>query len=126
MDNLENVEICAITTDGGTSSDATSFQDINVYYIDEDMQLKSHCLAVTENREAHTLYHTAVNYKQNVNEVLNNFGINCKVDKTVADNENKMRAAFHNKEQTGCLMHIIHSSVTEGYKQTTVVRETIV
>ena len=49
MDNLENAEICAITTDGGTSSDATSFQDINVYYIDEDMQLNSHCLAVTEN-----------------------------------------------------------------------------
>ena len=118
---LENVEFCAITTDGGTSSDATSFQDTNVHYINEEMQLKSHCLAVTENREAHT----AVNYRGNVDEVLTDFGIKSKVVKTVTDNENKMRSAFNDEERSGCLAHIIHSSITEGYKQTTVVKEVI-
>jgi len=89
-ETLEDIEFCAVTTDGGTSSDATSFQDTNVHYIDKEMMMRSHCLAVTENREAHT----AVNYRQNVDEVLEEFGIKEKVVKTVTDNENKMRAAW--------------------------------
>ena len=120
-DALESIEFCAITTDGGTSSDATSFQDTNVHYIDEDWQLKSHCLAVTENKEAHT----AVNYRQNVDEVLDEFAIKGKVVKAVIDNENKMKASFDKKERTGCMAHIIHSSVSEGYKKATVVKEVI-
>ena len=79
------------STDGGTSSDATSFQDTNVHYIDKDMELKSHCLAVTENKEAHT----AVNYRGNVDNVLEEFEVKTKVVKTVTDNENKVKAALY-------------------------------
>ena len=110
--NLENVEYCALTTDGGTSSNATSFQDTNVHYIDNDLFLQSHCLAVEENKEAHT----AENYRENTDDVVKQFGIEEKIVKTVTDNENKMKAAFSKKERTGCMSHILHSSVIEGFK----------
>ena len=77
------------------------------------MRLKSHCLAVTENKESHT----AANYRENVDEVTEEFGIKEKIVKTVTDNENKMKAAFDDEERTGCMAHIIHNSVTNGFKQ---------
>ena len=120
-ESLEEIEFCAVTTDGGASSDATSFQDTNVHYIDKEMNMKSHCLAVTENKEAHT----AVNYRQNVDDVLDEFGIKEKVVKTITDNENKMRAAFSDEERSGCVAHILHSSITEGYKKTNEVKDVI-
>ena len=61
--------------------------------------MRSACLAVTENKEAHT----AENYRSNVDEVLEDFKIKEKVLKTVTDNENKMRAAFDDDERSGCL-----------------------
>ena len=85
------------------------------------MELRSACLAVTENKEAHT----ADNYRDNVDEVLEDFKIKEKVVKTVTDNENKMRAAFDDDERSGCLAHIIHSSVSEGFKQVPEVKDVI-
>ena len=75
------------------------------------MELRSACLAVTENKEAHT----ADNYRDNVDEVLEDFKIK----------ENKMRAAFDDDERSGCLAHIIHSSVSEGFKQVPEVKDVI-
>ena len=83
--------------------------------------MRSACLAVTENKEAHT----ADNYRDNVDEVLEDFKIKEKVVKTVTDNENKMRAAFDDDERSGCLAHIIHSSVSEGFKQVPEVKDVI-
>ena len=83
--------------------------------------MKSACLAVTENKEAHT----AENYRSNVDEVLEDFQIKQKVVKTVTDNENKMRAAFNDDERSGCLAHIIHNSVTEGIKKTPEIKAVI-
>ena len=83
--------------------------------------MRSACLAVTENKEAHT----AQNYRGNVDEVLEDFKIKDKVVKTVTDNENKMRAAFNDDERSGCLAHIIHNSVTEGIKQTPEIKDVI-
>ena len=85
------------------------------------MEMKSACLAVTENKEAHT----AENYRSNVDEVLEDFQIKQKVVKTVTDNENKMRAAFNDDERSGCLAHIIHNSVTEGIKKTPEIKAVI-
>ena len=96
-------------------------QDTNVHYIDQDMRLKSHCLAVTENKESHT----AANYRENVDEVTEEFGIKEKIVKTVTDNENKMKAVFDDEERTGCMAHIIHNSVTNGFKQVEEVKELI-
>ena len=73
--------------------------------------MRSACLAVTENKEAHT----ADNYRDNVDEVLEDFKIK----------ENKMRAAFDDDERSGCLAHIIHSSVSEGFKQVPEVKDVI-
>ena len=83
--------------------------------------MRSACLAVTENKEAHT----AENYRSNVDEVLEDFEIKEKVVKTVTDNENKMRAAFDDDERSGCLAHIIHNSVTEGIKKTPEIKAVI-
>ena len=41
------------------------------------------------------------------------------------DNENKMRAAFDDEERSECVAHILHSSITEGYKKITEVKEVI-
>ena len=78
------------------------------------MKLRSKCLAVNENKEAHT----AENYRANYDDVLEDFGVEGKVVKTITDNENKMKSSFLDEERSGCMAHIIHSSVTEGYKQT--------
>ena len=48
-----------------------------------------------------------------------------KVVKTITENENKMRAAFDDEERSGCVAHILHSSITEGYKKITEVKEVI-
>ena len=48
-----------------------------------------------------------------------------KVVKTITDNENKMRAAFDDEERSECVAHILHSSITEGYKKITEVKEVI-
>lgn len=60
-----------------------------------------------------------------MDEVTEEFGIKEKVVKTVTDNENKMKAAFDDEERTGCMAHIIHNSVTNGFKQVTEVKELI-
>ena len=36
-----------------------------------------------------------------------------------------MRAAFDDEERSGCVAHILHSSITEGYKKITEVKEVI-
>ena len=57
---------CAVTSDGGAASNAMSFQNTNVHFIDEEMNLKHRTLAVKENKEKHT----AVNYREKTNEIL--------------------------------------------------------
>ena len=113
-ENLEEIQYCAITTDGGTSSNAVSFQDTNVQYIDNDLHMKTHTLAVQENKEEHT----ADNYRENTDEVLEEFNLSAKVVMYVTDNEAKMRKAFKREERSGCLAHIIHSSISKGIKET--------
>ena len=103
-ENLEDILYCAITTDGGTSSNAISFQDTNVQYIDNDLYMKTHTLAVLENKEEHT----ADNYRENTDEVKEEFNIYEKVVMHVTDNEAKMNKAFNKDERSGCLAHIIH------------------
>ena len=51
VNKLAEVEFVAVTTDGGTSSNAVSFQDTNVHYLDEDLNMKVHTLGVRENKE---------------------------------------------------------------------------
>jgi hypothetical protein len=120
-EKLKDIEFCAVTTDGGTSSNAVSFQDTNVQYINEEMYMKTHTLGVHENKEEHT----ADNYRENTDDVEDEFEIKEKVVMTVTDNENKMKKAFSKNVRSGCLAHILHSTVSFGIKQTPEVDNTI-
>ena len=41
------------------------------------------------------------------------------------DNENKMLSAFENDERTGCIAHILHSSVSRGLKEVPEIKDSI-
>lgn len=110
---LESVEFCAVTSDGGTSSNAVSFLDTNVHFVTDNFELKSYTLSVKENKEKHT----AANYRKKVDEVLDDFGVKEKVVLFTTDNENKMKAAFKKDERNGCLCHDLHNTVTHGFDE---------
>ena len=117
---LEPIEFVAVTTDGGSSTNAVSFQDVNVHYVNKDWQLKSATLAVQENKGAHT----SDRYREITDEILEDFNIAPdKVVLTVSDNEPKMRAAFKDDERSGCCAHIIHSTTSEGLKNVEAISE---
>ena len=98
IEELKGVKHCAITTDGGSSINSISFLDVNVHYIENDsLKLKSKVLAVRENREEHT----AENYREHTDDIVQEFGLQNKVVKTVTDNENKMKAAYNDEERNG-------------------------
>ena len=107
---LGEIEYVAKTTDGGSSSNCSSFQETGVHGITEDFHLKYFTLEVKEVKEAHT----AINYRKNTDRVEEEFEVKDKVVMTTSDNENKMRLAFKDHERNGCLSHILHSSVKEG------------
>ena len=46
IEKLSAQEFVLITTDRGTSSNAVSFQDISVHYLDKDLHMQCHTLAV--------------------------------------------------------------------------------
>ena len=117
---LKEQEFVAVTSDGGSSSNSASYQDTNVHFITKNFELKSKILSVKENKESHT----AINYRKNTDDVLEEFGIKDKVVKTVTDNENKMKAAFTKEERNGCVSHIMHKSYETGTK-VKVVKDTI-
>ena len=50
VEKLKDVEFYGVTSDGGTSVNAVSFQDTNVHYLDRDLFLNYHCLGVRENK----------------------------------------------------------------------------
>ena len=109
---LEPIEFVALTTDGGSSSNAVSFQDVNVHFINSEWDMKSATLAVTENKGEHT----AERYREITDEIAQDFGVSDKIVLTITDNENKMRAAFDDMERSGCCAHILHSTTTTGLK----------
>ena len=105
--SLEKLEFCSISTDGGSSSNSSSFHDIGVHYISDDFELKYNTLSVREVK----IEHSASNYRKNTDNVCDEFGITEKIVKTVTDNEPKMNAAFEEKERGGCMAHILHKSI---------------
>jgi hypothetical protein len=107
---LKDFEFLAMTTDGGSSSNARSFQEMGVHGITENFDMKYYTLGVREVKESHT----AANYRKNTDKVLEEFDVKDKVVLTTTDNENKMRAAYKDDERNGCLQHITHSSLSSG------------
>lgn len=118
---LKDEQHIALTSDGGTSSNAVSFQATNAHYIDDNFDLQYRCLGVIENKEEHN----ADNYRQNTEDLKEEFGIVEKISLTITDNEPKMQKAVSKEERSGCCSHIIHSSVTVGIKGVNVVLMTV-
>lgn len=92
VEKLKKIKFVAITTDGGMSSNAVSFQETNVHYLDKDLNMKHHTLGVRENKKKHM----ANNFRKKNNELLDEFKIKENVVKTVTDNEAKMHAGEEN------------------------------
>ena len=120
-DKVAKVEFVAITTDGGTSSNAVSFVGTNVHYLDDDLNMQVHTIGVRENKEKHT----AINFRKKNDDLLDEFEIREKVVKTATDNEAKMSAAYDDSERVACLAHIFHKSVTKGCKNVVAVKKTV-
>ena len=120
-DELKKIEFVAKSTDGGSSSNASSFQETGVHGITDDFQMKYFTLAVKECKDEHT----AENYRKNTDKVEEEFEVKDKVVMTTTDNEAKMRKAYKDHERTGCMSHIIHSSVEVGTTKDEVVNKTI-
>ena len=118
---LEELEYVAVTTDGGSSSNCSSFQEVGLHGLTEDFELKYYNVAVTEVKEEHT----AKNYRKVTDKVVEEFGVKEKVVMTTTDNENKMLAAFNDDERTGCLAHLLHSSVSVGLTKVSEVNDCI-
>ena len=118
---LEEIEYVAVTTDGGSSSNCSSFQEVGLHGLTENFEMKYYTLAVTEVKEEHT----AKNYRKVTDKVLEEFGVKEKVVMTTTDNENKMLAAFNKEERTGCLAHLSHSSVNVGITKVPEVNDAI-
>ena len=120
--SLHEIEHVAITTDGGSSTNAVSFQDVNCHFVDENWELVSHTLAVQQNKEEHT----AEKYREISDEILEEFEISPeKVALYVTDNENKMLCAYPGCERSGCCAHMIHSTWGKGVEDVTEVDEVI-
>ena len=118
---LEEIEFIAKTTDGGSASNGSSFHETGVHGITEDFEMKYFTLSVREAKEKHT----AENYRENTDKVEEEFGVKNKVVMTTTDNEAKMRKAYKDDERTGCLSHLIHSSVDQGNTEEKVVNSSI-
>ena len=71
ISELKKVKWVSITTDGGSSTNAVSYIDVICHFIDENWELKSTTLCVKQNKEEHT----AVKYREIVDNVLEEFEI---------------------------------------------------
>ena len=118
---LEEIEFVAKTTDGGSASNGSSFHETGVHGITEDFEMKYFTLSVRQAKEKHT----AENYRENTDKVEEEFGVKNKVVMTTTNNEAKMRKAYKDDERTGCLSHLIHSSVDQGNTEEKVVNSSI-
>ena len=110
---LENVDYCCSTNDGGSSRDNKCFVNINAHYISSDFELRKKVLGVAESKEKKT----AKNYRSKVDSVLTEFGLISRTFCHTTDNENKMNAAFRAKERNGCLAHIESKSCKKAVKK---------
>ena len=119
---LHNIENVAITTDGGSSTNAVSYQDVNCHFVSEDWELVSHTLAVQQNKDEHT----AEKYREISDDILEDFEIKPdKVSLYVTDNEPKMLCAYPGCERSGCCAHMVHSTWGKGVEDVTEVDEII-
>ena len=118
---LTQLEFLAKTTDGGSATNASSFQETGVHGITNEFEMKYYTLAVREIKEKHS----AENYRKNTDKVEDEFNVKDKIVLSTTDNEKKMKAAYKDSERNGCFSHLMHSSLTIGMTSEKIVNETV-
>ena len=118
---LTQFEFLAKTTDGGSATNASSFQETGVHGITNEFEMKYYTLAVREIKEKHS----AENYRKNTDKVEDEFNVKDKIVLSTTDNEKKMKAAYKESERNGCFSHLMHSSLTKGMTSEKIVNETV-
>ena len=115
IEEFRKIDYFAATTDGGSARDNRSFTALIVHYIgmkEEKLVLKKKLLRMVEMRKGKT----AKQYRAEVDEVLNNFGIKEKTNFFTTDNESTMQSAFTETERNGCWPHILSISTKKAMK----------
>ena len=112
-EEFEQVEWFNSTNDGGSTSGARSFVDVNVHYLSHNFVLHKKILRVFEMKEAKN----ADNYRSRIGESMTQFGIAAKVFTFTTDNEATMHKAFRDDERNGCFAHIESKSCQNVLKK---------
>ena len=107
------------TNDAGSSYGGSGFIDVNAHWINENFELKKKILAVIPV----TSGKTAVEYREMVDKVLEQFSIKSKVFMHTTDNEATMSAAFEDSIRNGCLAHLESNACKSAMKKVPVVRK---
>ena len=115
IEEFRKIDYFAATTDGGSARDNRSFTALIVHYIglkEEKLVLKKKLLRMVEMRKGKT----AKQYREEVDKVLESFGIKEKTNFFTTDNESTMQAAFTETERNGCWPHILSISTKKAMK----------
>ena len=116
---LERVDYLSGTNDGGSATNGQSFVTNTIHYVDPDTWTLEHAtLGCTVMKKAHT----AVNYREHVNNTEEQFSVKGKVKDYTTDNETKMHAAFKEDERNGCIAHIQSKTMEKAVKSVNTIR----
>ncbi|XP_017476853.1 PREDICTED: zinc finger BED domain-containing protein 1-like [Rhagoletis zephyria] len=112
--NLNNIDSCAITTDGWSSKANESYITVTCHFIDSEFKLRSVVLGTW--KLANELNHSAENISQSLRECLNKWNILEKVNYVVTDNAASMLKACEllEKKNLPCFAHSINLVVQDA------------
>ncbi|XP_041786896.1 zinc finger BED domain-containing protein 4-like [Anopheles merus] len=127
-DNLSKTTSLALTSDGWTNSNNTSFMAVTVHYINDESNLCSNLLECTEFPNKHTADNIAICLKN----VAEKFKIHDKIQAVVTDNAANMKAGVRQTKFTHlpCFAHtlnlIVQNAVQKSISDTVEKIKTIV
>ncbi|XP_036329769.1 zinc finger BED domain-containing protein 1-like [Rhagoletis pomonella] len=112
--NLNNIDSCAITTDGWSSKANESYITVTCHFIDSEFKLRSVVLGTS--KLANELNHSAENISQSLRECLNKWNILEKVNYVVTDTAASMLKACEllEKKNLPCFAHSINLVVQDA------------
>ena len=101
-DELKNVEFLSGTTDAGSSLAGKTYIDLNLHWIDsKTFEARKKTINVEKVDSK-----TAEDYRDVVNDALDDHGVKEKTRLFTTDNENTMRKCFEDEIRNGCFSHI--------------------
>uniref|UniRef100_A0A182XQ07 BED-type domain-containing protein n=1 Tax=Anopheles quadriannulatus TaxID=34691 RepID=A0A182XQ07_ANOQN len=114
-DNLSKTTSLALTSDGWTNSNNTSFMAVTVHYINDESNLCSNLLECTEFPNKHTADNIAICLKN----VAEKFKIHDKIQAVVTDNAANMKAGVRQTKFTHlpCFAHTLNLIVQNAVQK---------